>query len=314
MTTFQCKGDWLEWHVPPAWDNRTLAEVIQRELGFPLSFFQQLAKKGGILVQQKRRNIHTVLQAGDRVRFRLLEKEPYGVTPEPLPIDILFEDEHVLVVAKPSGMAVHPTSPQMKGTLAHTVAFYYQTEGLQRRVRLVNRLDRDTTGACLIAKHHLAHVLLDQLLRDRAIQRQYIAYVEGCVQTERGTIDLPIGRDRHHPTRRRVSRSPHAKPAITHYVVLARGRIPHGEWTKLRLELETGRTHQIRVHLSHMGHPVIGDTLYGGRRIPFPRQALHNERLAFPHPLTREWIDIAVPLPPDLQALEQQLNETSTSR
>lgn len=309
MIRMECKGDWLQWNVPPAWDNRTLAEVIEQELAFPLSFFQQLAKQGGILVQQKRRNIHTVLKAGDRVRFRIFEKEPYGLTPEPLPMEVLFEDEHLLVAAKPAGMAVHPTSPDMHGTLAHAIAYYYQTQGLMRRVRLVNRLDRDTTGACLVAKHHLAHVLLDQQLRERAIQRRYVAYVEGNVANDRGTIDLPIGRDRHHPTRRRVSRSPHAKPAITHYDVLARYRSLHGEVTKLRLQLETGRTHQIRVHLSHLGHPIVGDTLYGARRVPFPRQALHNERLAFAHPLTKEWIDIAVPYPSDLLQLEHSLQE-----
>lgn len=305
--TFQCKGDWLEWRVPAAWDSRTLAEVIERELAFPLSFFQQLAKEGGILVQQKRKNIYTELKAGDRIRFRLFAKEPFNLTPEPLPIDILFEDEHVLVVGKPAGIAVHPVNLETTGTLAHAVAFYYQSQGLQRRVRLVNRLDRDTTGACLVAKHHLAHVLLDQQLRERAIRREYVAYVEGNVQSSHGTIDLPIGRDRHHPTRRRVSRSPHAKPAVTHYDVLARFQTPYGVVSKLRLRLETGRTHQIRVHLSHVGHPVVGDRLYGASAVPFARQALHNDRLAFAHPLTREWIDLAVPLPADLQQLEQQL-------
>ena len=307
MTALQCKGEWLEWRVPPEWDNRALAEAIEEELAFPLSFFQQLAKEGGIVVQQKRRNVHTVLKAGDRVRFRIMEKEPYGLAPEPIPVDILFEDEHLLAASKPAGMAVHPTSPEMSGTLAHAIAYYYQTQGIQRRVRLVNRLDKDTTGACLVAKHHLAHVLLDRQLRERDIQRHYIAFVEGRVDKEQGTIDLPIGRDRHHPTRRRVSRSPHAKPAVTHYRVLGRYRTAQGDVTKLGLRLETGRTHQIRVHLSHLGHPVVGDTLYGGGRIPFPRQALHNDRLALPHPFTKEWLDISIPLPDDLHQLERQL-------
>lgn len=304
---FECKGDWLEWRVPAAWDGRTLAEVLEGELDFPLPFFQQLAKEGGILVGQKRRNIYTTLKTGDRVRFRVFEKEPFNLTPEPLPLDILFEDDHVLVVAKPAGVAVHPVNRELTGTLAHAVAYYYLTQGLQRRVRLVNRLDRDTTGACLVAKHHLAHVLLDRQLRERRIRRQYVAWAEGNVEPARGTIDLPIGRDRHHPTRRRVSRSPHARPAVTRYEVVERFQTPYGAVTKLRLELETGRTHQIRVHLSHVGHPVVGDHMYGARRVPFVRQALHNDRLAFAHPITKEWIDIAVPLPDDLQELERRL-------
>ncbi|OUM88206.1 MAG: hypothetical protein BAA01_08535 [Bacillus thermozeamaize] len=312
MIHFNLKGDWLEWLVPASWEGRTLADVIENELVYPLTYFRQLAKRGCILVNQRRRNLFTKLQAGDRVRWKVMKREPFGVTPEPIPIEILYEDEHLLVVFKPAGMAVHPTEPQMSGTLAHAVAFYYQTHGEQRRVRPVHRLDRDTTGAVILAKHHLAHVLLDKQLRERQIKRSYLAFVEGILEENDGTINQPIGRDRHHPTRRRVSRSPHAKPAITHYQVLARYFPPHCPGvTKLRAHLETGRTHQIRVHLSHLGHPIIGDTLYGGRHIPFPRQALHNERLAFSHPLTREWIEVAIPLPADLQELENKLKQAS---
>ncbi len=306
MIHFVLKGDWLEWQVPAAWAGQTLADVIEKKLDYPLTFFQKLAKKGHILVNQKRRNLFTQLQAGNRVRFKVMEREPFGLAPEPIPTEILYEDEHLLVVCKPAGMAAHPTDSEMSGTLAHAVAFHYKTKGEQRQIRLVHRLDRDTTGAVIVAKHHLAHVLLDKQLRERQIRRSYVAFVEGILKQNRGTINQPIGRDRHHPTRRRVSHSPHAKPAITHYEVLARYPLRHGV-SKLRAELETGRTHQIRVHLSYLGHPIIGDTLYGAQQFSFHRQALHNERLSFPHPLTRDWIDITIPLPADLKELERNL-------
>ncbi|WP_235287230.1 RluA family pseudouridine synthase [Paenibacillus tarimensis] len=192
---------------------------------------------------------------------------------------ILYEDDHCLVADKPSGMAVHPSRPGHYGTLDEWVLRHALMRGQATLLRHIHRLDDDTAGPVLYAKHDLAQWRLDEAMRDKRIDRRYEALVEGPVKRDTGTVNAPIGKDRHHRSRRRIT--PEGDHAVTHYEVLH--RTP--EASLVTLQLETGRTHQIRVHMAHLGHPLIGDTLYGARRCSsLTHQALHGKELSFPHP------------------------------
>jgi 23S rRNA pseudouridine1911/1915/1917 synthase len=239
---------------------------------------------------------------GSRFRIKLFPRQLPGFVEEWADIELLYEDDFCLVAGKPAGMPVHPTEPGQSGTLANAVAWHYASTGQQTAVRHIHRLDADTTGPVLYAKSELAQTKLDEAMRRKEIGRTYVAVVQGHIAAERGTVDAPIGRDRHSKNRRRVSRT--GDSAVTHYETLLRLRGA----TLVRLELETGRTHQIRVHMNHLGHPLIGDELYNGPESPFiRRQALHGERLVFPHPLQGEPVAVDAPWPDDFARLVDEL-------
>lgn len=222
----------------------------------------------------------TMLEQDDKLELKLFEEEEPNVTPLKRKVDVLYEDPHMLIVNKPSGMDVHPNNNTQYDTLLNAVAYYMISQGRKTKIRHIHRLDKDTTGAVLFAKHTLAGAILDRFLEKRLIKRTYIALVNGRVRESNGIVNEPIGRDRHHPTRRRVS--PGGQEAITRYKVLK--YYPKGDNTLLKLELETGRTHQIRVHMSYIGHPLLGDVVYGGNKQESHRQALHAAKIVVPHP------------------------------
>jgi len=238
-----------------------------------------------------------VLQEGDKADLHLYSPEEHTIKPYPLPLEILYEDPHVLIINKPQGLDTHPSSPEDTKTLLNAVAYYFSTQGLYTKPRHVHRLDRDTSGAILFTKHHVASSVFDQMLAHRQIKRSYVALVHGLFAKKQGTISEPIGKDRHHSTRRRVSKSGQA--AVTHFQVLRQNKSKNEALVSLMLE--SGRTHQIRVHLSYIGHPLIGDTLYGGRKQSGQQQALHAFKLAFWHPFTHE--DICVTAKTDQASL-----------
>jgi len=220
----------------------------------------------------------------------------------------LYEDDWCLVVHKPAGMAVHPSRPGHRGTLDEWAARHTLARGESAPVRHIHRLDDDTTGPVLYAKNDLAQWRLDEAMRDKRIDRQYAALVHGIPRRSRGTIDAPIGKDRSHPARRRVS--PSGDHAVTHYETVE----TYEAAALLRIRLETGRTHQIRVHLSHIGHPLVGDALYGAPPdARLRRQALHGERLSFVHPWTLEEVVVHAPLPADFDAARQRLDRRPKS-
>ncbi len=215
--------------------------------------------------------------------------------------DVLYEDDFCLVLNKPAGMPVHESVQGQRGTLDEAAARHLLNKGAPLVVRHIHRLDDDTSGPVLYAKCDLAQLKLDEAMRNKTIDRQYLAVVHGRLRSESGTIDKPLGRDRHHRSRRRVT--PDGEQAITHYEVVNGSK----QLTLVRLRLETGRTHQIRVHMSHIGHPLVGDGLYGGDGRMLPHQALHGERLLFAHPWTDLPIEAIAPWPDWLQRIAQEL-------
>jgi 23S rRNA pseudouridine1911/1915/1917 synthase len=231
---------------------------------------------------------------GDKLRLVLFPDRPLGIGSIWQELEVLFEDDFCLVAHKPAGMTIHPDGRADEVTLDHIVAAHYEGMGEQVAVRHIHRLDQNTSGPVLYAKNEWAQLKLDEDMRGKEIERKYIAFVQGTVRSDLSVIDLPIGKDRHHAQRRRVS--PTGQSALTTVRVeeVYRGA------SLIHLELDTGRTHQIRVHLSHLGHPLLGDTLYGGSSALITRQALHGEKLCFYHPFTGEFIEIEDPWPADL--------------
>lgn len=282
------KADWYEIKLPDIYASAP-ASAILRFLPIPPKLGSKLLAENGIN------------KSGTLLKLRFFPKERPGMEPDWKEMNILYEDDFMLIVNKPIGMEVHPSSHGQKGTLANAVAAYYEMTGQACRVRPIHRLDKDTTGPVLFAKNEFANIVFEKAMKEKKIDRLYLAVAEGRVGQDKGVIDAPIGQDRLHSTRRRVSET--GEPAVTRYEVSE--RLPGH--TLLRLKLETGRTHQIRVHLSHIGHPIAGDGMYGGTRKFIHRQALHGEKLTCFHPWTGEKIHVKAPLPDDINSMLQQL-------
>jgi 23S rRNA pseudouridine1911/1915/1917 synthase len=237
------------------------------------------------------------LTAGEEIRVELPEGRPEPVDErEPAGLGIAWEDEHLLVVDKPAGVVVHPGAGHERGTLAGALRGRGATGGPEDRAGIVHRLDRDTSGLLVVARSEEAFGRLQSLVRRRALQREYLALVRGRPRSRHGRIEAPIGRDRQYPTRRSLDTAT-PRDAVTHFVV--EELLP--DHALLRVSLETGRTHQIRVHLSAIDLPVVGDRVYGTPGLGLARQFLHACRLAFPHPITGEAVDVSSELPAELQ-------------
>ncbi|MCC3355334.1 RluA family pseudouridine synthase [Bacillus sp. REN16] len=284
-------GEWLELSVPRDWEGLTIEDILKNAWSMPKQMIHQLRMEKGVRLNGESIYWNTPLAHNDKLRVHLFIEEDYGVQPEYIPeLNILFEDDHLLIANKPPRMDTHPNEENQLGTLANAIAYHFQANGVFTKVRHIHRLDRDTTGAVIFAKHKLASAILDRRLEKREIKRTYLALVHGIIKQKKGTIDAAIGRDRHHPTRRRVSQR--GQKAITTFKVVQ--TFVNKKMTLVELELLTGRTHQIRVHMSHLGYPLAGDTLYGGQPI-VPRQALHAARISLEHPLTNEKINCEAP-------------------
>ena len=242
------------------------------------------------------------LSGGEELAVDLAPLERQPLAPEEMQLEAVFEDEHLLVVDKPAGIVVHPSAGQ-SGTLVHGLLAHGAAGGSSERPGIVHRLDRDTSGLLVVTRSEEAHRRLQQLVRKRELEREYLALVRGEPQSRSGRIEAAIGRDRMDPTRHSLDTAT-PREAVTHFELAE----AFPEHALLRVRLETGRTHQIRVHLEAIGLPVAGDPVYGvPRDLGLERQFLHAARLAFAHPLTGEAIDVSSPLPPDLAAALERL-------
>lgn len=260
------------------------------------SKIQKMIETDNVLVNNKSIKSSYTLKENDVIEVKDYE-EVTDILPENIPLDIYYEDDDLIVVNKPSGMVVHPAPGNYTGTLVN--ALMYHTNNLSTvntniRPGIVHRIDADTSGLLLVAKNDKAHNILAEAIQKKEVVREYIALVEGIIKEDSATIDAPIGRDIHNRKKMCVT-GDNSKEAVTHIRVLDR----FTDSTLIRCKLETGRTHQIRVHLSYIDHPVVNDPVYGRRKLIDPKfgQMLHAEKLGFVHPTTKEYMEFTSPVP-----------------
>ena len=273
---------------------------------------QRAIEDGDVLVNNRTAKASYRLRSGDQIEVDLPEPPPAELLPESIPLNVVYEDDDLIVVDKPAGMVVHPGAGIEQGTLANAlVSHFNQLSGVAGRIRpgIVHRIDKETSGLLVVAKNDRAHEKISDQFRDRRVFKMYLALVYGRVSEERGEIEARIGRSPHNRTRMAVLKGNAGRTAHTVFQVEKR----YQDFTLLKVEIKTGRTHQIRVHLSHIGHPVVGDATYGQGRENSVREAaikqqvkmlgrhfLHSSRLAFDHPGSHERMEFSSPLPPAL--------------
>ena len=272
----------------------------------------KLIESGDVTVSGKKSEKKYQLKANDEIELTIPEAEEYEAEPENIPLDVVYEDSDIIVINKPSGMVVHPAPGNYTGTLVNALLYHCKDSlsgiGGVMRPGIVHRIDKDTSGLLVVAKNDAAHRALSEELGYHGIEREYHALVRGGFKEESGTVNLPIGR---HPVDRKrmavIKSGESAREAITHYEVIR----AYGQITYLKLRLETGRTHQIRVHMSHLGHALLGDEVYSTSKIPFEKQhaplfdgqVLHAKRLCLTHPRTGERMTFECELPDNFKKL-----------
>ncbi len=276
--------------------DRYLSEILEDK---SRSYIQKLIKEQYILVNQKPVKASYRLLLGDRVEITLPEVKEPDIVPEDIPLDILYEDKDIIIVNKPKQMVVHPALGHYSGTLVNALMYHcnHELSGINGTMRpgIVHRIDMDTTGSLAVCKNDASHQSLAQQLKEHTIYRIYVAVVHGRLRDDNGIVNAPIGR---HPIERKKMsvNAKNGRQAVTHYKVLERFK----DFTYIQCELETGRTHQIRVHMASIGHPLLGDVVYGPHKCPFSNlqgQTLHAKLLGFVHPKTGEYLEVEAPLP-----------------
>ena len=300
---------------------KRLDAYVADETELTRSAAARLIESGDVTVRERAETKNYRLRAGDTVEIVFPEPEACEALPQDIPLDIVYEDDDLIVINKPCGMVVHPAAGNPDGTLVNALLYHCQgsLSGVGGVIRpgIVHRIDKDTSGLLVVAKNDAAHLLLAEQLKGHHIQRVYYAIALGNLKEERGTVDAPIGR---HPIDRKkmaVIRNAdyRSREAITHWTALARGEADGQSFTLVRCELETGRTHQIRVHLASIGHPLLGDPLYGGGNTRFEArhkawlqgQALHAGALTFTHPKSGETVRFECPLPDAMKKAVQYI-------
>ncbi|WP_053374650.1 RluA family pseudouridine synthase [Paenibacillus sp. FJAT-27812] len=303
--------------VSEAEHGKTVRTVLERQLGVSRKLLSQVKlTEHGLTVNEVRAYTTAPVAAGDIIRVRMEREISEDILPQPIPLQIVFEDDDLLILNKPAGMIVHPTHGHYTGTLANGVVYHWQQKGERVRFRPVHRLDEETSGLVAVAKTSYVHQQLSEQMQANGFLKLYRAYVYSSPVPAEGTVDEPIDRDPAQPHIRIVT--PEGYPSVTHYETISSFESAGGNMqaAAVRLKLETGRTHQIRVHMKHIGCPLIGDKMYGPEQGAVEawetvagRQALHAEILGFTHPLTKQWMEWQAALPPELEQLEQALSE-----
>lgn len=288
----------FEWEVAENEDNVLLREYIKGQ-GISRAALTDIKFNGGdIFVNEERQTVRYVVSQGDKVKVCFpIEKRSEEMMAENMPLSIVYEDDYVLVINKPSNLATIPSREHPTGTLANGLLFYYDQHHIPSTVHIVTRLDKDTSGLLLVAKNRFVHHMLSQQHKEKNVKRVYRAIVHGKLPTNMGTIDAPIGRKVTSIIEREVRAD--GQKAVTHYQV----EKAFDDMTLVKVILETGRTHQIRVHFAHLGHPLVGDDLYGGQVDKLKRQALHSAELTFYHPFFKKSMTFQSALPEDMEEL-----------
>ena len=286
--------------------DRYLTEMLPEQ---SRSFFQKLIKDGFVMVNHIIVKVNYRLKTGDVIEIDIPDAVPTEIVPENIPLDILYEDDDLLIVNKPKGMVVHPAVGHSTGTLVNAIMYHCQgnLSGINGEIRpgIVHRIDKDTTGSLIICKNDEAHRNIAEQIKEHSVTRRYVGVVAGTFSEESGTVEGAIGR---HPNdrKRMTINEKNGKPAVTHYRVL---QTLKGA-SFMEFELETGRTHQIRVHMASISHPLLGDTVYGNSKNPYKLQgqALHARTIGFIHPTTGEYIEVSAPIPEYMTELVRKLS------
>lgn len=290
----------IEYLINDEFHNKTIEQFLKAQ-EFPHQAIVQLKKtQKGILKNGVWAYVNEKLSAGDKLLLHLVEEvQESSIEALYVPLSIVYEDEDLLVIDKPANMPIHPSMNHHEGTLANGLMFYFKEKGMDFTFRAINRLDRDTSGLTIVAKHLLSGGILSRQVSTKEIHRTYCAICHGCIP-DNGTIDAPIGRVAESTIERCVDYE-NGERAVTHFKKVAYDA--EKNLSLVELKLETGRTHQIRVHLKHIGHPIIGDFLYNPDYTFCNRQALHSASLSFIHPITKKEMHFASPLPEDLKRI-----------
>lgn len=282
--------------------------LSERMTDFSRSYLKKLLDEDCVQLNEKPVRANHKVRAGDKIYVLCPVLKEAEILPENIPLDIVYEDGDMLVVNKPQGMVVHPAAGNYTGTLVNALLYYCKDSlsGIngEKRPGILHRIDKDTSGLLLVAKNDIAHRGLAEQIKEHSLTRAYQALVHGNIRTDSGTIDEPIGR---HPVDRKkmTVTYQHAKEAVTHFRVLER----FGKYTLVECRLETGRTHQIRVHMSKHGHPIVGDKTYGVKKEEFrlDGQLLHAYKVGFLHPVTGVYMEFQSPLPPYFEKICKKL-------
>lgn len=286
-------------------DGKTVKYILKNKLELSGRLIKRLKYSENIFCNLIPVYVNTVVKRGDIISAILdFNEENEHIIPEDIPLDIIYEDDCLLAIDKTSNIVVHPTSTHTSGTVANALSYYYQKKEIKKRIRPVSRLDKDTTGIIIFAKNEFVQEHLIRQMKERIFIKEYIGIVEGVMKSSKGTIDLPIERKPDSIMLRQAS--PSGTPSITHYKVIKNLECA----TLLNFILETGRTHQIRVHCKEIGHPLIGDSLYSGNKSEhITRQALHSHKVSFLHPIKRSTIELTSPMPLDISKLLEILEK-----
>ncbi|WP_234121452.1 RluA family pseudouridine synthase [Clostridium hydrogenum] len=292
----------LSYNVEKQYEGLKIKEYLKDVQGFSTRFIRGTAHSGRIFVNGKVVKLSHVLKFGQKIEVQVTKSESQNVEPEEMDIDVVYEDEDIIVVNKRPGMVVHPTKSYQQGTLSNGLIYYFREKGEDCIVRLVNRLDMDTSGLVLVAKNQFSHMALARDMNLETFKKEYLAIAHGHINPVKGTIDKPIYREEGGPLKRIVDER--GQKSITNYEVIE----SYKDGELIKLSLETGRTHQIRVHLSSVGNPIYGDSLYGKEEEEYiGRQALHAYKLQFPHPRDGRIISLETELPEDMKKLINKL-------
>ena len=276
-------------------EGKELREIMREHFDFSARLRNRIKREKLVMVDGVSTPGWKKPVVGAEIRITLPD-ETSGFEPQNIPLDIVYEDDDLMIINKQPGLIVHPTKGHPTGTVANALMYYMEQTGKPFKIRFVNRLDMDTSGLLVVAKNSYTQNDYTKQMKENTVEKRYIAVVKGIVESDEGTIDLPIGRPDPDHVRRGIMED--GAPSVTHYKVLDR----YNGYSLVELLLETGRTHQIRVHMSHIGHPVLGDWLYEGLNpLLIDRQALHAAKLTFTHPMTKKRMTFEAPIPEDIK-------------
>lgn len=291
----------LTYIIEPTEHFDNIKEVLKTKFQISDRLLLKLKKEQKIWINQDNQLIWKPLKVNDKIEISIdFEEENNHIPATKMNLDILYEDEAYLIVNKPDGIPVHPSMDHYEDSLSNGIKYYFDTISLHKKIRPVNRLDKNTSGIVIFAKNEYVQEQLVRQMKENTFEKEYIAICNGIFQEKAGIINLPISRKENSIIERCIDKE-HGAPSITHYKVLK--EVENQNYSIVKCKLETGRTHQIRVHMQAIGHSLLGDTLYGSSSLLIDRQALHAHQVKFIHPVTKQNVTYTAPIPKDMQKL-----------